>query len=147
MTNQPASTANLPSPQHRPFSVWVVTVLLLLEGLAVLGYALSYALQLGAAGALGMGARIFMLVLIVIAGTWQLLVAHHFFRGRAWTRAAVLFWQVFQIILAIPYFQSGDALMAWAWLVPAAAITVLLFDPRVTAFLGDRPGTQSPAAN
>lgn len=117
----------------------LICALLVLEGAAVLFYGLSYALQLGDAGALGMGARLFMLVLILAAGVWQLLVAHFFFRGRAWTRAAALFWQVFQIILAFPYFQTGDALMAWLWLVPAAVVMVLLFDPRTTGFLGDRP--------
>jgi hypothetical protein len=29
--------------------------------------------------------------------------------------------------------------MAWLWLIPAAAVVVLLFDPRTTGFLGDRP--------
>ena len=124
----------------------VISAVLAIEGLAVLTYALAYALQLGEAGVLGMGARIFMLVLIIAAGAWQLFVAYSFFAGRAWTRAAALMWQVFQIILAIPYFQTGDVLMAWLWLVPAALIIVLLFDPRTTAFLGDRPTTESTSA-
>ncbi|MFL4475758.1 hypothetical protein ACIPVK_17310 [Paeniglutamicibacter sp. MACA_103] len=139
MMNQPAPKPVRPAIQRRPVSVLLISALLVLEGLAVLFYALTYAMALGKDGDLGMGARIFMLLLITAAGAWQLLVAHHFFRARAWTRAAALMWQVFQIILAIPYFQSGDALMAWLWLVPAALIVVLLFDPRTTAFLGDRP--------
>lgn len=141
--NQPAPKPVRPAIQHRPFSVLLVSGLLVLEGLSVLFYAFTYAMALGQAGALGMGARIFMLVLIAAAGVWQLLVAHHFFRARAWTRAAILMWQVFQIILAIPYFQTGDALMAWLWLVPAALIIVLIFDPRTTAFLGDRPSSDA----
>jgi hypothetical protein len=139
--NQHAPKSVRPPIQRRPISVLLISGLLVLEGLAVLFYALTYAMALGQAGALGMGARIFMLVLIVAAGAWQLLVAHHFHRARAWTRAAALMWQVFQIILAIPYFQTGDALLAWLWLIPAAVIIVLLFDPRTTAFLGDRPAT------
>lgn len=130
------------SATPRPMSVLFISALLVIEGLAVLAYAFTYALQLGEAGPLGMGARIFMLVLIIVGGVWQLLVAHHFFRARAWTRAAALMWQIFQIILAIPYFQTDPA-MAWLWLVPAALIVVLLFDPRTTAFLGDRPRSES----
>lgn len=137
--NQPASKPSRPTIQRRPISVLLISGLLVLEGLAVLFYALTYAMALGQPGALGMGARIFMLVLITAAGAWQLLVAHHFFRARAWTRAAVLVWQVFQIILALQMAMPVDVLVAWLWLVPAALILVLLFDPRTTAFLGDRP--------
>lgn len=144
--NQPAPQPSHPASKGRPISVLVISALLALEGLAVLVYALGYAVQLGDAGVLGMGARIFMLVLILAAGAWQLFVAYGFFRGRAWTRAAALMWQVFQIILAIPYFQTGDAPMAWLWLIPAALIIVLLFDPRTTAFLGDRPTTEPTSA-
>lgn len=143
--NQPVPEPSRPAIKRRPISVLVISALLAVEGLAVLAYALAYAMQLGEAGVLGMGARIFMLMLIIAAGAWQLFVAYSFFRARAWTRAAALMWQVFQIILAIPYFQTGDALMAWLWLVPAALIIVLLFDPRTTAFLGDRP-TAEPAS-
>ncbi len=138
--NQPASKPSRPAIQRRPISVLLISGLLVLEGLAVLFfYALTYAMALGQPGELGMGARIFMLVLITAAGAWQLWVAHHFFRARAWTRAAVLVWQVFQIILALQIAMPVDVLMAWLWLVPAALILVLLFDPRTTAFLGDRP--------
>ncbi|MDO5744298.1 MAG: hypothetical protein Q4P23_07495 [Micrococcaceae bacterium] len=146
MMNQPVPEPSRPAMKPRPVSVLVISALLAIEGLAVLAYALAYAVQLGEAGVLGMGARIFMLVLIVAAGAWQLFVGYSFFRARAWTRAAALMWQVFQIILAIPYFQTGDALMAWLWLVPAALIIVLLFDPRTTAFLGDRPSAESSSA-
>ena len=36
--------------------------------------------------------------------------------------------------------------MAWLWLIPAAVVIVLLFDPRTTAFLGDRPAPDSTGA-
>lgn len=139
MNNQPDALASNPGSKHRPISVLLICALMVLEGAAVLFYGVTYAMQLADAGVLGMGARLFMLVLILAAGIWQLTVAHFFFRGKAWTRAAALFWQLFQIILAIPYFQTDTWLMAWLWLIPAAAVVVLLFDPRTTAFLGDRP--------
>ena len=137
--NQPAVQPSHPVPMRRPVSVLLISALLVLEGAAVLAYGVGYAMQLGAPGTLGLGARLFMLALVLAAGAWQLLVAHFFFRGRAWTRAAVLVWQVFQIILAFQFVMPGNALMAWLWLVPAAVVTVLLFDPRTTGFLGDRP--------
>ncbi|MFJ6416854.1 hypothetical protein [Paeniglutamicibacter sp. NPDC091659] len=143
MMNQPAVQPSNPAPKRRPVSVLIICALLVLEGAAVLAYGAGYAMQLGDPGALGLGARLFMLVLILGAGAWQLLVAHFFFRARAWTRAAVLVWQVFQIILAFQFVMPGNALMAWLWLVPAAVVTVLLFDPRTTGFLGDRPSAGS----
>ncbi|PQZ88600.1 hypothetical protein CQ018_16540 [Arthrobacter sp. MYb227] len=139
--HQPASPARRP----RPFSVLLISAMLVLEGLAVLAYGLSYAMHLGDAGVLNLGARLFMLVIIFVGGIWQLTVAHFFFRGKAWTRAAALFWQLFQIILAIPYLQTEAAPWAWIWLIPAAIIVILLFDPRTTAFLGDRPAAAKGA--
>lgn len=133
--DQPATPARRP----RPFSVVLISALLVLEGLAVLAYGINYASQLGDVGVLNLGARLFMLVIILIGGIWQLTVAHFFFRGKAWTRAAALFWQLFQIILAIPYLQTEASLFAWVWLLSAAIIVVFLFDPRTTGFLGDRP--------
>lgn len=143
--NQPVPQSSRPAIPRRPISVLVISLLLVLEGLAVLANAGFYAMQLGQDGSLGMGARIFMLLLITAAGAWQLLVAHHFFRARAWTRAAVLLWQVFQIILALQLAMPVNVLMAWLWLVPAALVIVLLFDPRTTAFLGDRPAADPGA--
>ncbi|MGL3805825.1 hypothetical protein ACSYDW_06965 [Paeniglutamicibacter sp. R2-26] len=137
--NQPAVHPSNPVPKRRPVSVLLISALLVLEGASVLAYGVFYAMQLGDPGTLGLGARLFMLALVVAAGAWQLLVAHFFFRGRAWTRAAVLVWQVFQIILAFQFVMPGNALMAWLWLIPAAVVTVLLFDPRTTGYLGDRP--------
>ena len=142
--NQPAVPARGP----RPFSVLLISALLVLEGLAVLAYGISYAMNLGDEGVLNLGARLFMLAIILIGGIWQLTVAHFFFHGSPWTRAAALFWQLFQIILAFPYLQTEAAPWAWAWLIPAALIIVFLFDPRTTRFLGDRPGaTQQEQKN
>lgn len=129
------------TPHTRPVSVVVIAVLLVAEALAVFYYALNYSLQLGTPGPLSMGGRLFMLGLILAAGIWQLAVAWNLFQGRAWTRAAAIFWQLIQIIVAIPFFGVGGALMGTVLLVPAATIMLLLFDPRTTAYFGDRqPG-------
>ncbi|GAA4365752.1 hypothetical protein GCM10023166_10740 [Paeniglutamicibacter cryotolerans] len=133
------------TPRTRPVSVVVIAVLLLAEALGVLYYALVYALQLGTPGPLSMGGRLFMLGLIVAAGIWQCSVAWNLFRGRAWTRAAAITWQLIQVIVAIPFFGVGGALTGTLLLLPAAAIIVLLFDPRTTAFFGDRQSGSTAA--
>lgn len=134
--NEKSQTPQTTGP--RPASVVVIAVLLLAEALGVLYYALTYALQLGTPGPLSMGGRLFMLGLVVAAGIWQCSVAWNLFKGRAWTRAAAISWQLVQVIVAIPFFGVGGALMGTMLLLPAAAIIILLFDPRTTAFFGDR---------
>ncbi|WP_372699370.1 hypothetical protein [Arthrobacter sp. JSM 101049] len=139
--NAPAdpSDAGAPGP-GRPLSIVVVSVLLLLEALATLGAAVWYATSLVADGPVSLGGRIFMLVLIIAASIWQANVAFQVFRGHAWTRAAAIVWQVFQVIFAVSFLGAGGWALALgiALLVPAAAIIILTFDPRATAFFGDR---------
>ncbi|GER24008.1 hypothetical protein NCCP1664_25030 [Zafaria cholistanensis] len=121
-------------------------MLLVLEGLAVLAAAAWYLLSIGQEGPVNMGGRLFMLFLLLAAGAWQFLVGHFLFRGKAWTRASALAWQVFQVIFAASFFGGGMPLVALGLLVPAAAILLLLFDPKATAFFGDRGASASRGA-
>ncbi|WP_417220576.1 hypothetical protein [Arthrobacter sp.] len=131
--------ARAPSPT-RPVSILVVFGLLLLEAAAALGAAAWYATSLPAAGPVPLGGRLFMLALIVGAAAWQANLAFQVYRGHAWTRAAAVVWQVFQIIFAVSFLGAGGWALALgaALLVPAAAILLLTFDPKATAYFGDR---------
>lgn len=142
------SSSNAPGEQPdgptacplRPTSVVVVFVLLLLEAIATLGAAVWYATTLAAEGPVSLGGRIFMLVLIVGAAAWQSNVAVQVYKGHAWTRAAALVWQVFQVIFAVSFLGAGGGatVLGIALLVPAAAVMLLIFDPKATAYFGDR---------
>src|SRR6185312_11049032 len=140
----PNAPADPPHPRApgpgRPRSIVVVSVLLLLEALATLGAAAWYSTSLVADGPVSLGGRIFMLVLIIAASVWQANVAIQVFKGHAWTRAAAIVWQVFQVIFAVSFLGAGGWALALGigLLVPAALIIVLTFDPRATAFFGDR---------
>ncbi|WP_054821959.1 hypothetical protein [Arthrobacter sp. JCM 19049] len=90
----------------RPASVKTVAALVLLEAVAVLAYGINYLMHINDPGVLNMSGRIFMVVLCLAAGVWQGWVAFSFFKGRAWTRAAIVAWQLFQVILATTYFQT-----------------------------------------
>ncbi|MGJ9402433.1 hypothetical protein [Arthrobacter sp. KK5.5] len=122
----------------RPPSIAVVAALLSIEALAVLAAGVVFGSAFGQSGPVPMTGRIFMLVLILAAGAGLVWVAVNVFRGRPWTRAAALVWQVFQVIFAVPLTGGSTTWLGWALLVPAAAIIILLFDPRATAFFGDR---------
>jgi hypothetical protein len=136
-------TPELPAPSARPVSVTAIALLLVLEGLGVLAVAAWYLLSMGQEGPVNMGGRIFMLFLLLAAAAWQFLVGHFLFRGKAWTRAAALAWQVFQVIFAVSFFSGGMPLVGLGLLVPAAAVILLLFDPKATAFFGDRGASAS----
>lgn len=126
----------------RPTSVIAVAALVMFEALAVLAYAINYGIHLTSDGVVNMGGRIFMLALCLFLASWQGSVAINFFRGRAYTRAPIIVWQLFQLILSVSFFQSDMPIVVSAAVVSiivAGAIVVLLFAPKTTEFLGDRP--------
>lgn len=126
----------------RPTSVFVVAALVLLEALAVLVYAISYMMHIGTSGTVNMGGQLFMLVLCLLAAVWQGSVAINFFKGKAFTRAPIIVWQLFQLILSVSFFTSDIPLVttaAVAAILIAGITIVMLFAPKTTAFLGDRP--------
>lgn len=123
----------------RPTSIVLVAALLLLEAAGTLCAAAWYATSLGEPGPLPVAGRVFMFVLILGAAAWQINVGIHAFKGQAWTRAAAVVWQIFQIIFAVQFLGGGWSLaLGLALLVPAAAIVILIFDPKATSFFGDR---------
>lgn len=117
----------------------VVAALTLLEALAVLVYAVSYLLQLSSDGELNLGGRIFMVVLCVAAAIWQGSVSINFLKAKAFTRAPIIVWQLFQIILSFSFMSTQFAGIAIAAILVAGVTVVMLFAPATTAYLGDRP--------
>lgn len=122
----------------RVLSVKVVAALVLIEALAVFAYGVNYLIHITDPGVLTMPGRIFMVLLCFAAAFWQGWVAYSFYQGRAWTRAAIVAWQLFQVILATNYFQTELIGLAVLAFFVAAGALILLFAPQTTAFLGDR---------
>ncbi|WP_159611669.1 hypothetical protein [Glutamicibacter sp. JC586] len=126
----------------RPGSAIVVAALVMIEAVAVLIYAVSYLVNLSTDGTVNIGGQIFMLVLCLLVAVWQGSVAINFYKGKAFTRAPIIVWQLFQLILSIS-FLSTDILLVKLAAVLAMAVAgvciVMLFAPKTTAFLGDRP--------
>lgn len=126
----------------RPTSVFVVAALVLIEALAVLAYAISYMLNLDTNGTVNMGGQLFMLALCLLLAVWQGSVAVNFFKGKAFTRAPIVVWQLFQLILSVSFLSSNIPMVTAAAvlsIVVAGTTVVMLFAPKTTAFLGDRP--------
>lgn len=126
----------------RPTSVFVVAALVLIEALATLAYAISYMLNLDANGTVNMGGQLFMLALCLLLAVWHGSVAINFFKGKAFTRAPIIVWQLFQLILSVSFLSSDIPMVTAAGvlsIVIAGTTVVMLFAPKTTAFLGDRP--------
>ncbi|QCU77761.1 hypothetical protein E7744_05775 [Citricoccus sp. SGAir0253] len=125
------------TPLTRPPAVVAVTALLALQCLAVLAAAGGFALQVGR-GSLGMGAQVFLVVLVAGAGAWIGAVALGMWRGRPWVRAATVVIELFAVILSISFLSGGNLPLAAAFLVPAAAALVLMFSRQVALHLAGR---------
>ncbi|GLB66903.1 hypothetical protein [Arthrobacter mangrovi] len=131
-----------PTPGTRPVAVVVISLVLVLEALALLGAAAWFVYGLMTQTPLSMGGAIFQLVLLLLLSGWLLAAAHFFFRGYRWTRAAALVWQLFVIVIAFPTFTSGLVLPGLLLLLPAAVVLLLIFTRPVTDYLtkGSAPG-------
>ena len=134
--------SNENTTSSRPTSVFVVAALILIEALATLAYAISYMLNLDANGTVNMGGQLFMLALCLLLAVWHGSVAINFFKGKAFTRAPIIVWQLFQLILSVSFLSSDIPMVTAAAvlsIVIAGTTVVMLFAPKTTAFLGDRP--------
>ncbi|GGO44523.1 hypothetical protein GCM10010977_15110 [Citricoccus zhacaiensis] len=123
-----------PERAHRAPSVVALTVLLLLQALAVLGVAVVFALEIGS-GVLNLGAQIFLVVLVAAAGIWIGAAGLSLWAGRAWVRAAVVVIELFAVILSVSFFSAGNVATGLLFLVPAAGILFLMFSRQVAEHL------------
>ncbi len=120
----------------------MVAALVLIESLATLAYAISYMLNLDTNGTVNMGGQLFMLALCLLLAVWHGSVAINFLKGKAFTRAPIVVWQLFQLILSVSFLSSNIPMVTAAAvlsIVVAGITVVMLFAPKTTAFLGDRP--------
>lgn len=81
-----------------------------------------------------------LIVLTAIATIWLSIIAVNILRGRAWTRAATITWQVLQIAVAVGCFQGYFARpdIGWVLLVPSVIGILLAFTPPVVAATAKR---------
>ena len=111
----------------------LIAAIVVLEAIALLALAGWFVYNLFTASPTSMGGAVFTTVLLAAAGIWLLIVGHFFFRGFRWSRAGVLVFQLFAIVIAVPTLQSGVVLTGLLLLVPAAAVLLVLFTKPVIA--------------
>ncbi|WP_426003319.1 hypothetical protein ACPFL9_13700 [Paenarthrobacter sp. NyZ202] len=119
----------------RPPGVVVISVVVLLEALALLGAAAWYAFELiSGAPVLTFWGAVFTLGLLLVFAAWLFAVGHFLFRGYRWTRAAALVAQLFVLTIGFPTMTGGLVLPGLAMIVPALAALVFLFTKDVIAY-------------
>ncbi|WP_345038712.1 hypothetical protein [Arthrobacter methylotrophus] len=136
------SSAGVSGGETRPLGIVVISIVVVLEALALLTAAVLYLYQLaiGAPVASFWGA-VFTMGLLLAFSAWLFAVGHFLFRGYRWTRAAALVAQLFVLTIGVPTMTGGLALAGLAMVVPALAVIVFLFDKRVVAFASRTGGS------
>ncbi len=110
-----------------------VSVVLVLEAVAVAGVAIWLLVDLFALQPSSYAAAIALLVLVVLAAIWVGATAVASFSRAPWSRAAAMVWQVLQVSVAVGAFQGLFARpdVGWLLLVPAITVIGLLLWPPV----------------
>jgi len=142
----PASgTSRAPGHTARPLGVTVISLVVVLEALALLGAAAWYAFELlTGAPVLTFWGAIFTLGLLLAFSAWLFAVGHFLFRGYRWTRAAALVAQLFVLTIGFPTMTGGLVLPGLAMIAPALVAIVFLFQKDVIAY-ASRTGGASAA--
>lgn len=127
--------ANSRGSSGRPLGIIVISIVVVLEALALLGAAAWYAFELlTGAPVLTFWGAVFTLGLLLAFSTWLFAVGHFLYRGYRWTRAAALVAQLFVFTIGFPTITGGLVLAGLAMLIPAAAAIVFLFQKDVVAY-------------
>ncbi|GAB2520609.1 hypothetical protein [Paramicrobacterium agarici] len=138
-------TASSPGSGSRSRAVVVTAALIGLEALALVIIVATLVIDLFTLRPDRYDSAIALTVLAAVAAVWMLAVTAAFWRGRQWSRAAALTWQVLQIAVAIGAFQGvfAQPTIGWALLAPALAVIVLLMTRSVIEHSRARDGGAS----
>lgn len=121
----------------------ILAIILALEGLALAGATVFFAVELVAAPASSTASAVALMVVVAIAAVWVGFVVRGLLRGQAWTRAAVVVLQILIGAVGIGSVQGPEPRpdLAAALIVPAVVAIVLLFTKSVVAVTSDRPNS------
>lgn len=126
----------------RPRGILIISVVVVLEALALLAAAAWYGFELlTGAPALTFWGAVFTLVLLLAFSTWLFAVGHFLFRGYRWTRAAALVAQLFVLTIGFPTMTGGLVFQGLAMILPALAAIIFLFQKDVISYASRTGGS------
>ncbi len=124
---------------QRPAAVWIICVILLAQGAAVILLTLAEALA-SRAQVLDAAGQIALVVIYVLSGVVLMLLGFRILAGAPAARTPAMVLQLLLVVLSFSFFAGGAVLVGVIFLLPAAAVLVLLFTRPVQQWL------QRPAA-
>lgn len=124
MPDSPSASSAQPA---RPTSIWVVYVILFLQGSAVILASIGEVVLTGFGEYLDAAGNIALLVLILLAGVVLIMLAFRLFMGSSAARTPAMVLQLLLVVLSFNFFAGGATTMGLAFLVPAAVALLLLF--------------------
>ncbi|MET4900934.1 hypothetical protein PV760_09635 [Paenarthrobacter sp. CC6] len=126
----------------RPRGILIISVVVVLEALALLAAAAWYGFELlTGAPVLTFWGAVFTLVLLLAFSTWLFSVGHFLFRGYRWTRAAALVAQLFVLTIGFPTMTGGLVFQGLAMILPALAAIIFLFQKDVISYASRTGGS------
>lgn len=110
----------------RPVPVWIVFLILLVQGTAVLWYTVASALasEDPLLDAVGVAA---LVVLYALFGVVLVILGFRLFMGAAGARTPAMVLQLMIVVLSFSFLSGGALTVGVTFLVPAAAALLLLF--------------------
>ncbi|MDI2019586.1 hypothetical protein PJL18_00077 [Paenarthrobacter nicotinovorans] len=126
----------------RPRGILIISVVVVLEALALLAAAAWYGFELlTGAPVLTFWGAVFTFVLLLAFSTWLFAVGHFLFRGYRWTRAAALVAQLFVLTIGFPTMTGGLVFQGLAMILPALAAIIFLFQKDVISYASRTGGS------
>lgn len=122
----------------RPATVWSIWFILLLQGAAVI-LTTGGEMLTEQRWELDVAAQVAMVVLYLLAGAVLILLGFRLLAGSVGARTPTLVLQLLVVVLSFNFFAGGAPLTGAAFLVPAAAVLVLLFVAPTQQWLGSGP--------
>ncbi|EXF25895.1 membrane protein [Nesterenkonia sp. AN1] len=124
--NAPRPPRRFVQARPRPLAVWLIFLILFVQGLAVVFNVIASAVAsppqvLDAAG------QIALVVLYVLFGLILVVLGFRIFLGAQGARTPAMVLQLLIVVLSFSFFSSGAVPIGLAFLVPAAVALVLLF--------------------
>lgn len=132
--NAPRPRGRFTLARPRPVSVWLVFLILFVQGFAVLSFTVADLVVSGTQVLDAVG-TVALMVLYVLLGVVLILLGFRLFMGLAGARTPAMLLQLMMVVLSFSFFSGGLVAVGMVFLLPAAVVLVLLFTPPTQAWL------------
>ena len=119
------------SGTRKPVLLYMLSALILLEGVGVAAAAIYLVVEIIAAPTASFGSAVVLAVVVAIAAAALLLLARGVLRARPWIRGATVCVAVLQLLVAYSILITRAPTLGWVLAAPAVALLGLLFSPPV----------------